>query len=108
MWSTYENIIFRFSYGEYLSYRPTLDEYAKTVSKRFLKVYKKLVGNEKIDAYDIVKKLSINRYQAVNFENVMNLDEKIEGNIIEFRCPNASLNPVIWQNNVNFLSLIHI
>lgn len=60
LWSTYENIIFRFSYGEYLSYRPTLDEYAKTVSKRFLKVYKKLVGNEKIDAYDIVKKLSIN------------------------------------------------
>lgn len=102
LWSTYENIIFRFSYGEYLSYRPTLDEYAKTVSKRFLKVYKKLVGNEKIDAYDIVKKLSINRYQAVNFENVMNLDEKIEGNTIEFRCPNATLNPVIWQNNVNF------
>lgn len=73
LWSTYENIIFRFSYGEYLSYRPILDEYAKTVSKRILKVYKKLVGNE-----------------------------KIEGNTIEFRCPNATLNPVIWQNNVNF------
>ena len=48
--------------------------------------------------WDIVKKLSsITRNQAVNFKNI----GSYEKDTIEFRCPNGTLNPVIWQNNIN-------
>ena len=49
------------------------------------------------------------RYQAVNFGNVYvgNYNDFAEDNTIEFRCPNGTLNPVVWQNNVNlFVNLL--
>ena len=39
---------------------------------------------------------------------LVSLVKKKEGNTIEFRCPNGTLNEVIWQNNLNFfLSLMN-
>lgn len=99
LWSIYENIIFRFFYGSFLNARPNISRYAKPMAKEFLIFSKK--NNENL--YDIIRFLSRDRYHAVNFDNVIinNYDYFCDNNTIEFRCPNSTLDPVIWQNNVN-------
>lgn len=46
-------------------------------------------------------KFHIKKSQAVNFNNIEKFNNYSLDNTIEFRCPNGSLDPVIWQNNVN-------
>ena len=108
IWSVYENIIYRFVYGNFLTARPSMDEYAQPLSKTFWNDYKFLKeSHASLDA--IIHKISHTRYQAVNFENVFeNKCHKFyKKNTIEFRCPNGSLDAVIWQNNVNlFVKLL--
>ena len=54
-----------------------------------------------------ILKLISGRKRAINFQNITDLTTFESYNTIEFRCPNASLNPVIWQNNLNlFVNLI--
>ena len=105
LWSIYENIIYRFSYGDYLTARPRIIDYAKPTAKVFFNDYKKLKSQD-ADLYDIISKISHGKYQSVNFLHVSKFDTKefIVDNTIEFRCPNGSLNPVIWQNNVNLFT----
>lgn len=103
MWSVYENIIFRFVYGDFLTARPSILRYAKPMSKIFWHDYEKLkADNASLES--IIHEISGERYQAVNFWNVSigNYNRFREANTIEFRCPNGSLNSAIWQNNVNF------
>ena len=104
-WSIYENIIFRFVYGEYFTYRPSLVRYASPVYKDFKGKYEKL-KNTNFNLSEFIHDLSFERYQAINFDNVsLDQTEKIKVmNTIEFRCPNGTLNPAIWQNNVNFFT----
>lgn len=105
LWSVYENIIFRFSYGDFLTFRPNIMKFAKPVSKNFWMDFHKLKSfNETLDSYILRNKCE--KYQAVDFCNVSsnNYDKFSTGNTIEFRCPNGSLNSVIWQNNVNFFT----
>ena len=54
---------------------------------------------------ELFQQLPKDRYQAINF---CNISRKNPGafkpyNTIEFRCPNGTFDPVIWQNNVNLL-----
>lgn len=108
LWSIYENIIYRFSYGEYLTARPCISRYAKPMSTEFMEYY---LNNNKDDEKleDLLTMLTTDKNQAVNFKNVLidkigNFDIK---NTIEFRCPNGTLNPIVWQNNVNlFVNLL--
>ena len=103
MWSVYENIIFRFSYGEFLTARPSIQKYAIPMAKIFWEIYQNLkLKNASLES--IIKKIQDDRYCAVNFENVdyFSSNKYAFMNTIEFRCPNGSLNPIIWQNNVNF------
>ena len=51
----------------------------------------------------MINKLPYDRYNAINFQNVGNPSKFSTNNTIEFRCPNGTLEPVIWQNNVNLL-----
>ncbi len=103
IWSVYENIIFRFAYGDFLTARPRMLNYACPMTKDFWHNYEQLKANG-ASLYKIISKLSFSRYQAVNFKNVSvyNCNSIMEKNTIEFRCPNGSLNSAIWQNNVNF------
>lgn len=103
MWSVYENIIFRFVYGDFLTARPCMLEYAEPMTKDFWQDYETL-KNEGASLDAIISRISHKRYQAVNFENVSNYNcnNFSSKNTIEFRCPNGSLNSAIWQNNVNF------
>ena len=96
LWAAYEKIIFRFAYGEFLTSRPRIMAFAKMVVYQFLDGYNSL-KNSNYDYLRIANTLSsITRNQAVNFKNV-----GMDKNTIEFRCPNGTLNPIIWQNNVN-------
>ena len=104
MWSIYENIIFRFVYGDFLTARPKILKYAKPMAKVFWQDYQHL-NLYSPSLNNLIYRISQDRYQAVNFKNVLagNYNKYCENNTIEFRCPNGSLNPAIWQNNVNFL-----
>lgn len=105
LWSTYENIIYRFGYGTFLTARPQICEYAKPMSKDFWGEYEYLKDNCKV-VWLAIKYVSLRRNQAVNFCNVSSafIDKFCLGNTIEFRCPNGTVNSVIWQNNVNLFA----
>lgn len=108
LFSIYENIIYRFSYGEFLSYRNSIRFYALPVALNFYKIYI-LYNENKFDIDALIYKLKFTRQQAVNFCNVdvSKIGQFYNKNTIEFRCPNGTLDPIIWQNNINFfMSLI--
>ena len=103
LWSVYENIIFRFSFGEFLIVRPSAYEFAEPIRDDLWLIYKKFSESKLFLASDIVKR--IKRFggdRAINLEKVKNFDKYELNNTIEIRCPNGSLEPIIWQNNVNF------
>lgn len=102
IWSVYENIIFRFLYGEFLTARPSLINYAAPMSKIFWRDYE-ILKNTDAELHAIISRLKHGKFQAVNFYKVYDFDHYGIYNTIEFRCPNGSLDPVIWQNNVNLL-----
>lgn len=103
LWSVYENIIYRFAYGDFLTARPSMSCYAEPLTKDFWEDYKKLKKCDLLDMEVIIRNISHQKYKAVNFNNVKISDFKniSDKNTIEFRCPNGTLNPTIWQNNVN-------
>lgn len=108
LWSVYENIIYRFAYGNRLTARPTMLKYAEPMTKDFWRYYEQLKA-ENASYESIISRLSYRRMQAVNFENVSrnNCNQFLTKNTIEFRCPNGSMDPAIWQNNVNlFVNLL--
>lgn len=100
LWSVYENIIYRFAYGEFLTARSSLLRFAPPTSERFWIDYESLkCDGSSTEA--IIKKISKTRDQSVNFSNVSDCSKFKERNTIEFRCPNGTLEPAIWQNNIN-------
>lgn len=101
LWSVYENVIYRFTYGEYLCERFGINRYAIPVTKSFWQDYLAFVSQESLNLDSMLGRISRVRNQAVNFNNVKDFDEMKPRNTIEFRCPNGTLEPVIWQNNVN-------
>lgn len=103
LWATYENIIYRFSYGKFMNGRSTIDRFAMPVSNEFYHKYKYLKNKPEFSACDVIIKLTDERRKAVNLKNVntFSLDDENIRNTIEFRCPNGTLDEVIWQNNLN-------
>lgn len=106
IWSVYENVIYRFLYGEYLTGRPGIKSYAQPVSAKFDVLYQRFVDeNKKMKKIIHLLNTNIERYSAVNFENVVkkSLNDYKENNTIEFRVANGTINPIIWQNNLNMI-----
>lgn len=101
LWAVYENIIYRFVYGDFLNARHSISQYAKPMTKEFWQNYQELKEYNQLDMIDVIRKISSQRYQAVNFNNVSDFNNMSKKNTIEFRCPNSTIDPVIWQNNVN-------
>lgn len=101
LWFVYENVIFRFCYGEYLTERPDISIFATPVAREFYQNYLMFSNyNCSIDEY--IQRISHDTTQAVAFHNVKNYKKITFKNTLEFRCPNATLNPIVWQNNINF------
>lgn len=114
LWMTYENVISRFLYGEYVSARPRIMEFAPPISKDLIDDLDRLKRcTNKVTALYILKALEggRGRHQSVNFTNVADADKVppykyntvMNKNTIEFRGANGTFNPIIWQNNVNLL-----
>lgn len=102
LWSAYENIIYRFLYGEYLTARPNIIKYAKPISKFVWNNYENICQMQNSAFSIMIKEIYFQRNEAINFNNFNLVTDKPK-NTIEFRNPNGSLNPIIWQNNVNLL-----
>lgn len=102
LWSVYENIVYRFVYGDFLTARPSMTEYAPPMSLSFWNAYGNLKA-EDVSLENIIYKFSSEKYQAINLRNISinDCDKFKTKNTIEFRCPNGSLDSAIWQNNVN-------
>lgn len=101
LWSVYENIIYRFSYGDFLTSRSSIVKYASPMTKVFWRDYQRLSRYGRLNTFEVIREISHKRNQAVNFNNVSDLKKTANKNTIEFRCPNGTIDPVIWQNNVN-------
>lgn len=112
LWSVYENVIYRFSYGEYLSYFPFIKFGSKPVSYILLDRldYLKTFLNE--DAHRLIinafpreispgflKKNGISFYKMFD---KLDYSKYEYDNVIEIRSPISTLDTVIWQNYVNF------
>lgn len=105
IWSIYENIIFRFTYGEQNDARESLVKYAYPIAPLMWHSYLELKEKEKLELFTVLSRITPARRQAVNITNISieEINEVYNKNTIEFRCPNGTLNPIIWQNNVNLL-----
>lgn len=104
LFSVYENIIFRFSYGEFYNYRNSIMDYASPVSPSLWDDYVCL-KNKNADLKEILEAIDYGKYNSVNFDNVKYdvIDQIRAGNTIEIRCGNSTNNIGIIQNYVNFL-----
>lgn len=104
LWAAYENIIFRFGYGNFLTSRETMDDYSKTISPSMRSDYEYLKRLSEVSLKYVIRTLDYGKYYAVNLNHVVNPDRFITSNTIEFRCPNGTLDATIWQNNVNLFT----
>ena len=115
LWLAYENVIFRFLNGEYISHRSGMQEQARPIAIDLINNMKRL-DNASMErsALHIIKILDSGidfidrRKRCINLTNIENFqpyqyNQKLNKNTIEFRSPNGTFNPVIWQNNINLL-----
>lgn len=111
LWMTYENIITRFLYGEYISQRISMDEFAKPISKLLIDNFSRIEDRTKYyNANYILSVLNCgdDRRRSVNFKNcadseLLFYDKVGNKNTVEFRGGNGTFNSIIWQNNINLL-----
>ena len=100
LWSIYEPIIFRFTYGEFLGPRPFFTIVSKSISRYFVDMCK-YAKKENIDDKDFLVWFIGQDDAAIRFKHWFDLKT------FEFRCPNGTLNPIIWQNNANvFMKMV--
>lgn len=96
LYSAYENILFRFSYGEYECERESLYEYAHPIAGEIENYLESLDSSEKANIWGLIIFFS-SRYKSCGISVRKPLMDTIE-----FRSANGTLNPIIWQNNINF------
>ncbi len=104
VWTIYEKIIYRFSYGDKLFFRKLGKSYANPIGEM---LYNFLIQKGKKNKIEIARYIidNVGKYNGINFKNVQMYDEiPNHKNTIEFRCPNGSVEEVIWQNNVNLFT----
>lgn len=107
IWTAYEHVIYRFVYGEDEEERKILFDYAAPVAGYFNETIRDI---EKYGFDGDIKKLYYYLFQVtllnnmnsgISFMHCCGIEEN-EKNTIEIRCPNGTLNEIIWQNNINF------
>lgn len=86
LYAMYEDIIYRFSKGEDEHYRDSLEVYASPIILA-------LKGCQGYGKDTIVDYFSDNKRYGIVFKT----EKK---NLIEFRTPNATSNPILWQNYI--------
>ena len=103
----YENILARFFYGNFINERLSMHTYAPPVANDWYDVYLhfELYRHTKYEIKDIINILSgyFEKNQFINLSNASYLGEEYVNNTFEYRAPNGTLDPVIWQNNLNII-----
>ena len=102
IWLVYEDIIYKMGYAG-RNARSIIGDNAKKLKL----ILKDMIWeiDDTCDYYSLVTKLArafSNGAYGINF-NKMKYDTFLFDNTIEFRYPNGTLEPFIWQNNVNFI-----
>lgn len=113
LWYIFEDDIFRFTNGENYKLRENGDYKAAKIDNVCKNIIKDYNMRKDID----ISYLASNKLVAVNFPSPLRCDDfsnllKTNGdpkannilNTVEFRSPNGTINPVIWQENVNFFT----
>lgn len=106
-WSIFEDIIFKFTNGEHHNIRSNFYNRSKSVRELFMDLIDRYrTSNGDRDSLLLDKTRCINIEQTyVSMMAVANDKFNNEKeNTIEFRCPNGTLNQIIWQNNINFFT----
>lgn len=88
LYAVYEDIVYRFSKGEDKEYRDSLETYAYPIILT-------LKGLEKLDADEYLETFTNTKRYGISYKT------KPKG-LIEFRTPNATSNPILWQNYITF------
>lgn len=106
LWSVYENIIFRFSYGEYERERECIEFCSKPLSYKLYNDYYELLNclegfNLRDVLFILIPKIYKSNCIGTYYSKDIS-DEATKNSTIEFRVPNSSTEEVIWQNNINF------
>lgn len=118
LWSVYENIIYRFCYGEHFGYRPTIMKYSRPAASFYMSKLKLLKDKNNYNVLEMLWSmeplLSEDRYTknfglsywrilADDKSNIYrDINEFNKGCTVELRVPNGTFNEIIWQNNINF------
>ena len=119
IWTVYEHVIYHFAYGDETDKaRINLPTYACPVAPYYNEFLIEYYNDEKAFRH-ILNEIKINKQSnlyyllstcannlnalgsGLNFNHCKGLDED-EKNTIEIRCPNGTLNHIVWQNNINF------
>lgn len=106
VYAAYENVIFRFIYGDKINGRNQLLHYAHPVGDGIKNTLYTINTAETVDKLQIGGNFGNGRFSAINFYNVdlENPTDTKGKNTIEFRSPNGTTNEVVWQNNINMFT----
>ena len=112
LWGTYENVIYRFSYGEYLSYFPYMKDSSKPIGDIILNrldMYKDHIKDDAfrfvLDAFPRRSELGFLKKNGLSFYKMFdeyNYSKFKKDLVVEIRTPLSTLDYIIWQNYVNF------
>lgn len=116
--SIYENIIYRFGYGEYLNFRPMILTKAKPFAALYNdrhSIMESKIGGDLFWLLSVIdgKRLYTDslKYYGISFWHMLcddhydlyqNYDKVNKYCTVEYRVPNGTFDYVIWQNNINF------
>ena len=99
----YESIIFRFAYGDKINGRKKILKYAYPCGRTLYRKLQILENAKKTT--DLMNFFPSDKYLALNFSNVYFMKGwHFKKNTIELRCPNATIEEAIWQNNINMFA----
>ena len=104
LYTLYENVLFRFVYGDKINARKKMNKYAPPIADKLYQLLEDI--DDTSDVEDLESILPDQKYAALNFHNVSFYHPEMnwEKNTLEFRSPNATTNAIIWQNNINALT----
>lgn len=106
LYTCYENVLFRFGFGDKATPRKGMEEYAYVMASTFMYLLHD-VEDGKTDKNSLLLFLNklgnYDRYSGINFQNLIPeyIDESRLRNTVEYRFPNATVEEVVWQNNIN-------
>ena len=105
LWAVFEDIIYYFSTGDYTNLRPLVYQNAVPLRNDVMRVADGLFDFKYLftDNMDELLAAFATVDRGLRLENLKsNRTFNQNKNTIEVRCPNGTLEPTIWQNNISF------